>query len=129
VLTLAFGREFDRDIAAVTESIAASDQRTETWALDLARRGGPELAAALRKEPIDYALLLALTRLPHQRTTLQLIELLADTNTASHTRQALGWALQRIFDLPVPPVDPVADELPRTREIERLQRMAQNLPE
>ncbi len=129
VLTLAFGREFDRDIAAVTESIEASDQRTETWALDLARRGGPELAAALRKEPIDYALLLALTRLPHQRTTLQLIEMLADTNTASHTRQALGWALQRIFDLPVPPVDPVADELPRTREIERLQRMAQNLPE
>lgn len=129
VLTLAFGREFDRDIATVTESIEASAERTETWALDLARRGGPELTEALRKEPVDYALLIALTRVPHQRTTLQLVEMLADANTASHSRQALGWVLQRIFDLPVPPVDPVADELPRSHEIERLQRLAKSLPE
>jgi hypothetical protein len=129
VLTLAFGREFDHDLATVTQAIEAGAERTETWALDLARRGGPALTAELRKAPVEYALLNALTRLPHQGTTLQLVELLADANTPSHTRQAVGWVLQRIFDLPVPPVDPIRDELPREREIERLRRMASRLPE
>ena len=129
VLTLAFGREFDRDIASVVETVTAAANRTETWALDLARRGGRELDAALRRQPVDYALLVALTRRPRQQVTLELVQLFGDPNTPAHTRQAVAWALQRMLELSEPPLDPSHDEVPDEPELRRLRRLAERLPE
>jgi len=129
VVTLAFGREYDRDIAAMVRTIEANAQRTETWALDLARRGGPALAAALRQAPVDHRLLNALVRLPRRGVAAELIDLLAAPATPPHARQAIAWALQRAFDLPAPPIDPVAGEPPGPRDLARLRRLAARLPE
>lgn len=129
VLTLAFGREFDRDIASVIETVTAAANRTETWALDLARRGGRELDAALRRQPVDYALLVALTRRPRQQVALELVQMFGDANTPAHTRQAVAWALQRMLELGEPPLDPCHDEVPGAPELRRLHRLAERLPE
>jgi hypothetical protein len=129
VLTLAFGREFDRDLDAVILSVEAAAERTETWALDLARRGGPDLTEALRKEPVEYSLLNALVRRPRRTVAGQLVELLAQPGTPPHTRHAVAWALQRIFELPEPPIDPATDDQPPARELERLRQRAGRLPD
>jgi len=129
VLTLAFGREFDSDLGAVIRAIEAATDRTETWALDLTRRGGPELAAELRKAPVDYALMVALLRRPRQQVVLQLVDQLGKSDTPSHTRQAIAWVLQRVLELPEPPADPTTDEPPTARDLERLRRLASKLPE
>jgi len=129
VLDLAFGREFGQDLAAVTRAIEADAQKTETWALDLSRRGGPNLAATLRQHPVEDTLLNALVRKPRRRVMLQLLDLLGQPETPSHTRQAIGWVLQRTLELSVPPVDPVEDRGPTARELQRLRTLASRLPE
>jgi len=129
VLDLAFGREFGQDLAAVTRAIEADAQKTETWALDLSRRGGPDLAATLRQQPVEDTLLNALVRKPRRRVMLQLLDLLGQPGTPSHTRQAIGWVLQRALELSVPPVDPVEDRGPTARELQRLRTLASRLPE
>lgn len=129
VLTLAFGREFDSDLGAVIRAIESASDRTETWALDLSRRGGQDLADELRKAPVDYALMVALSRRPRQQVALQLVDQLGAVGTPSHTRQAIAWVLQRALELPEPPVDATTDAPPTPRDLDRLRRLASRLPE
>ncbi len=124
VLTLAFGREFDRDLGGVVRAVATDAERVDTRALDLARRGGPALAAALRENPVPQALWNALVKRPRRATVHQLVDLLADRGATEPTRQAVAAALQRIFELPLPPIDPEAGQPPSPRELARLRALA-----
>ncbi|MFO1077264.1 MAG: FHA domain-containing protein [Planctomycetota bacterium] len=124
VLALAFGRQFDGDLAAVRHAVAQGRTETKTWALDLARRGGPELAAALADEPVPAALLNALVRLKRRSVALELIDLLGRSDTPPATRHAIAWAVQRMLDLPLAPIDPENGRPPDSRDLVRLRQLA-----
>ncbi|MCA8951260.1 MAG: FHA domain-containing protein [Planctomycetes bacterium] len=129
VLDFAFGQQFDGDLAKVRAFLRDNADRTETWALDLSRRGGSDLEVALRRKPVDAALLHALVRLPKRPVIEQLVRTLAYPTTPPHTRQAIAWVLQRVFDLSTPPVDPITGEPVSERGISYLTNLARRLPE
>lgn len=129
VLTLAFGREFDRDLAAVVRAVETAAARVDTRSLDLVRRGGPELARALRQEPLPQPLWNALVRRPQRAVAEQLIDMLGADGTAEPTRHALAAALQRLLELPLPPIDPVAPQRPAAAELAQLRARAARLPD
>jgi hypothetical protein len=128
VLTLAFGREFDQDIAAVIRAVEADAQRVDVRALDLVRRGGPELEQALRQNPLPQPLWNALVRRPRRATAEQLVGLLTTSTTPPHGRQAIAAALQAMLGLPLPPIDPVAGEV-GPGEVAQLRARVARLPE
>ncbi|MBL8751029.1 MAG: VWA domain-containing protein [Planctomycetes bacterium] len=129
VLTLAFGREFDQDVTAVVRAVEEASTRVDTEALDLARRGGPDLARALAHEPVPIKVVQAIVRLPRRATVSQLIDMLQDRGTPAHTVQAVAWALQRVLVLDQPPVDPLDDERPNAMTVKRLRRLCSLLPD
>jgi hypothetical protein len=128
VLSLAFGREFDQDLTTVTRAVEEADQRVDVQALAVARSGGPQLASELKKNPVPRTLLNALVRRPRQAVVLELIDLLGDKTTPTYTRHAIAAALQRVLELSVPPIDPMSDESPPPRDLDRLRRATKNLP-
>ena len=129
VLTLAFGREFDQDVTTVTRAVMEADQRVDVQALAIARGGGPQLADELHKDPVPRTLLNALIRRPRQAVVVELIDLLGDRSTPPHTRHAIAAVLQRVLELSVPPIDPMSDEGPPPRDLDRLRRATKNLPD
>ncbi|MBL8754793.1 MAG: VWA domain-containing protein [Planctomycetes bacterium] len=129
VLALAFGREFDRDLANVLQAAEADAARVDVRALDLVRRGGPDLTRELRQNPVPMTVCNALVRRPRRVVVEQLVTMLGAADTPSHTRQALAGVLQRVLKLPAPPVDPVGDTAPPSRELDRLRRLARDLPD
>ncbi len=129
VLTLAFGREFDRDIAAVVQAVEEHSRRVDVAALDLARRGGPDLARALCEPPVPQELWNALVRRPRRAVAEQLVDLLGAPGTPEQSRHAIAAALQRMLELPLPPIDPDGNERPQPRELDRLRRAAAGLRE
>lgn len=128
VLTLAFGREFERDLRQVIAGVEEQRDRVDVKALHLARAGGVELARALRQEPLPTELWNALVRRPRRAATELLVDVLAAPDTPTHTREAVAAALQRIFGLQVPPIDPTTEEPPPGRRIEQLRALAAALP-
>ncbi|MGB3969608.1 MAG: vWA domain-containing protein, partial [Planctomycetota bacterium] len=124
VLTLAFGREFDQDLAVVIRAVEAEQRRVDVKALDLARRGGPELAAALRQDPVPQELWNALVRRPRRAIAEQMVEMLGATDTPAVSRQAIAAALQRIFEMSVPPIDPADPEPPSGKQLAELRKRA-----
>jgi pSer/pThr/pTyr-binding forkhead associated (FHA) protein len=129
VLTLAFGSQFDRDVDSVLRAVDERSARVDVKALDLARRGGPQLARALQEQPVPVTLLNALVRRPRRATAIELIDMLGQRNTPDHTRQAVAWVLQRLFDLPLPPIDLGNPEVLDKRELQRLRTRCDGLPE
>ncbi len=127
VLTLAFGREFDQDIATVVRTVNEEAERVDVQALDLARRGGPDLAAALRQTPIAQELWNAIVRRPRRAVITQVLDILSATDTSEATRQAIAAALQKVFELPLPPIDPIDGGVPIARELTRLRALAGRL--
>ena len=68
-------------------------------------------------------------RLPKRPVIEQLVRTLAYPTTPPHTRQAIAWVLQRVFDLSTPPVDPITGEPVSERGISYLTNLARRLPE
>lgn len=128
VLSLAFGREFDQDLVAVTESVETASARVDVRALDLARRGGADLARELRRNPVPTSLVNALVRRPRQDTALELVAMLRDPEVPAHTLQAVAWVLQRVLELSAPPADPFTAERPSGAVLEHLRRLCLSLP-
>lgn len=128
VLTLAFGQQFDEDVDIVVRTVAHQRDRVDTASLHLVRKGGPQLAAALRQQPVPTTLWNALVRKPREPVAMVLIDLLADKRTPEHTRHASAAALQRILRLEVPPIDPQTSEPASRRMISRLRILAKKLP-
>lgn len=129
VLTLAFGSEFGRDIAAVIDAAEQEARRLDTEALFLAHRGGPALTAALHTNPVPSPLWNALVQRPRRATAMQLIDLLGAPDTPEPSRHAIAAALQRILDLPVPPIDAIEPTRPAAGELARLRRATARLPD
>jgi hypothetical protein len=124
ILSLAFGREYAADVAAVYRTVVERHSTTATWALDLARRGGPALEAALAKDPVPAPLVHALLRQQHRATTVQLCGLLGRDSFPRHGRHAVAFVLQRLLNLDGPPIDPESGEPLPGREVSRLQELA-----
>ena len=128
VLTLAFGREFDDDVDEVVRSVNRRRDRVDTAALHLVRRAGPQLAVALRQQPVPPTLWNALVRKPRAAVATVLIDLLKDRRTPAHTRHAAAAALQRMLELDLPPIDPQTAAPPSKALVRRLRRLAERLP-
>lgn len=128
VLQLAIGREFAADLGAVVAVARQADACADTASLDLARRGGPDLTAALRADPVPLPLLAALARMPRRDPTIDLVDLLGDAATPAHTCHAIAWVLQRTLHLPMPPVDPLRGERPDQPTLDGLRKLARRLP-
>ncbi|HEB51845.1 MAG TPA: VWA domain-containing protein [bacterium] len=128
VLALAFGREFTEDLAAVIRAVERDRDRVDVQSLHLVRKGGSKLARALRQRPVPTTLWNALVRRPRRSTAKLLIDLLADDRAPEHSRHAAAAALQRMLDLPLPPIDAVSGEGPSERRIQRLRTLAARLP-
>lgn len=128
VLALAFGREFDRDLRQVIASVERECERVDVQALHLARAGGIELARALRQKPLPTEVWNALVRRPRRATTELLVDVLAAPDTPAHSREAVAAALQRIFGLQVPPIDPTTEAPPAQHRVDQLRALAAGLP-
>lgn len=129
VLSLAFGREFRGDLEEVKASVLAAREYVDTKALDLARRGGEPLRAALCRIPVEPALVNALIRRPRKGVFRELHAMLEDTATPNATRQAVAWTLQKALDLPMSPVDAKDPRLLNQRVYDRTQRAIERLPD
>ena len=129
VLELAFGREFDRDLAVVTAAVVAASDQVDTWSLDLARRGGDGLTRELLAQPVPATLLNALVRRPRREVFEQLATMLTAADTPDHTRQAIAWTMQRALQLPMAPIDPVDPRKTNPLIVDRMQRAIGRLPE
>lgn len=129
VLTLAFGREFDRDLAEVVRAVDQESARVDVAALALVRDGGPELARALRRQPLSPTLWNAMVRRPRRHVAEQLVDLLAERGIAASNRQAAAAALQRLLTLPLPPIDPEQQTPPPLSVLTSLRHAAARLPE
>ena len=106
VLTLAFGSQFERDLDEVQQRLAAERSSPPTWARDLARRGGPDLAAALAGDAAPSALVHALLRPQASRAALlELVAQLSSSTTSNAAKQAAAHVLQMRLSLKAPPVD------------------------
>lgn len=106
VLTLAFGTRFRGNVAAVQEHLAGLRRAPPTWALDLARRGGTELAANLRRGPPDDEVVGALLRRLRRDVACELVHLLTLQTLPVPSRHAISYVLQRQLELTEPPVEP-----------------------
>lgn len=129
VLALAFGREFHGDLQQVTDTVLASREHVDARSLDLARRGGADLRAALFVVPVDATLINALIRRPRRAVYRELHVWLLDPGTPNPTRQAIAWVFQRALELPMSPVDAVDPRLVNQRVHDRTVRAIERLPE
>ncbi|MFT4514276.1 MAG: hypothetical protein ACI91B_002985 [Planctomycetota bacterium] len=129
VLTLAFGTQYGSDVQRVIGQIDKERARIDVKSLHLARQGGRELRQALRDRPVPATLINALVNRPRRGVAITLLDLLADSRTPSHTRHAVAAALQRIFELPVPPIDTESNDPPSSHRIARLRVLAMQLPD
>ena len=105
VLTLAFGTNYENDLDAVQKRLAAEQSSPPTWARDLARRGGPDLAAAMAQNPVPSALVHALLRRPSRAALLELVATLAAPASANAQRQAAAHVLQQKLELRECPIE------------------------
>ena len=105
VLTLAFGTSYENDLDAVQQRLAAEQSSPPTWARDLARRGGPDLAAAMAQNPVPSALVHALLRRPSRAALLELVAMLAAPASANAQRQAAAHVLQQKLELRECPIE------------------------
>ena len=129
VLALAFGREFHGDLQEVTATVLAARDFVDARSLDLARRGGDDLRAALFVVPVDATLVNALIRRPRRAVYRELHVWLQDPATPNPTRQAIAWVLQRALELPMSPVDAVDPRMVNQRVHDRTVRAIERLPE
>lgn len=129
VLSLAFGRQYERNIDQVYALVADEAARTSSQALDLARSGGEPLLAALQQRPVPPALVRALVQRPRRGTAAQLAQLLGDDRAPASSRHAAAWVLQHVLELPQPPIDAEAPVPAKPQLVEQLLRLADRLPE
>jgi hypothetical protein len=129
VLTLAFGREFSNDIQSVIETVQQERERVDAMSLSLVRQGGRLLNLRLQQKPLPTALWNAIVRRPRQDVAKCLIDLLIDSKTPTHARHAAAAALQRIFEMPTPPIDMQSNRLHKDFTVTRLRKMSRRLPE
>jgi hypothetical protein len=95
VLSLAIGQQFARDIAEIHDVVEKRLQQTTPEALDLVRRGGLPLEAALRRHPIGEDLVQAMLR-REGRAFAQLLEkALRSRSWPEPGRQAAAYVLRR----------------------------------
>lgn len=127
VLTLAFGREFEQDLALVQRTIAKERETPPTWARDLARRGGAELLTALEKD--SPSVVHALLRNPSRTVLNELITALQSQDTSPSGRNAIAYVLQQALSLPSAPVDPQKPKPIGGTEASNLRRLLRSLPE
>ncbi|MFK7740722.1 MAG: VWA domain-containing protein [Planctomycetota bacterium] len=127
VLTLAFGNEFDQDIESVLATARKQRDRVDVRSLHIARQGGEELTKAMRQRPVPTQLWNAVVRRPRRPVAEALVKMLGDPQTPEHTRHASAAALQRILELPEPPID-LEGGTPSRGRLLRLRRLAEALP-
>ena len=109
--------------------VERATERVDTAALHLVRRGGEPLRQALQRDDLPLELWNAVVKRPRRATGELLLEVLQDRRTPPRPRHAVAAALQRILDLPVPPIDPSSDAAPRHGDLERVRRSIERLPE
>lgn len=127
LLSLAFGRTFAGDLAQVDRMVAASRGPTNRLVRRLATGEDPEqLLAALRKQPVDAGLIQELVERPRRAAADALAESLGRRAIPARTRHVAAWCLQRILDLPVPPIDPVSQQPLRKAEVRKLRDLCQS---
>ncbi len=129
VLSLAFGRQFAGDLDAVQRTLASQRQSPPTWALQLARSGGPELERALAGDRVPATLVHALLRLPHRAVARQLADLLGSETISDAGRQAAAHVLQRQLELANVPIDPERPRPVARHVTAQLRDLATRLPE
>jgi len=129
VLTLAFGKQYRQDMRRVIASVDRDRSRVDVASLHLVRKGGAPLVAALKKRPVSTMLYNALIRRPRQHAATTLLNLLDAPKTPLHTRHACAAAIQRIFRLKRPPIDPESGDPLPDYPIARIRSLIQQLPE
>jgi hypothetical protein len=129
VLSLAFGRTFEQDLQEVSRRVAERRQATDARSLELARSGGPALREALSEPTVRPELVAGLCHRTRRRVATQLIGWLGDPGLPETGRQAIAYVLTRIFDLPQPPLDPLAGGPAAEPQLRALRLMLDRIPE
>ncbi|MEM7199213.1 MAG: FHA domain-containing protein, partial [Planctomycetota bacterium] len=107
VLSLAFGRQFRKNLDRAARLLEERRDRVETWALDLVRREDlEELDTKLGEEPISPELVKALLRSRSEAIALELVDRLASPKASEPVRQVAAHVLQHVLGLDAPPNDP-----------------------
>ncbi|MCC6673080.1 MAG: VWA domain-containing protein [Planctomycetes bacterium] len=108
VLSLAFGTEYRRDLEEVYRLVEAEQRRIDRQIGDVVFRGDlTRLQRELARDPVPPEVVHALLASPRARTAQILVEMLKRKDLPEPGRQAAGYVLMRMLDLPLPPVDPV----------------------
>jgi Mg-chelatase subunit ChlD len=129
VLAVTFGAEHATDLESVHRRLDASRRDTPTWALELARKGGPQLVRAFAAHSVPPVLVQALVRRPRRHVACELAELLASESIPDAGRQAAAHVLQQQLGLEVAPIDPERPRPLADRRVAELRRLAASLPE
>ena len=127
VLTAAFGKQFGGNLASIRDQLRSQRQSPPTWALDAARRGGRLLALKLRQQPVSDEVVNALLRRLSHGVALELIDLLAQKDLSSNSRNAIAYVLQQQMELARSPVDPANPQAISRKTARRLRAMAKEV--
>lgn len=129
VLSLAVGREYERNIDQVYALVAGDRDRTSSACLDLVRSGGEPLQRALLQQPVPPELVRALVQRPSRANAVLLARLCGNGAVPESTRQAAGYVLQQVLDLTAPPGDAERGGALPSRAVQQLERLAERLPD
>jgi predicted component of type VI protein secretion system len=99
VLSLAFGREFRKNIDEVSRILRTRKKKISTFALDMVRREDLEqIEAKLRATPVPDEIVKALASSQSKTVAHHLVDLLARRDFPQSGRQAAAHALTQILD-------------------------------
>ncbi|GAB4145055.1 MAG: hypothetical protein Fur0037_12890 [Planctomycetota bacterium] len=129
VLSLAFGREFERDIDEVFAIVKSDSERTNTRAMEIARSGARVIEEELAKDPVPQDVIRALVRMPRRGVAERLAHMLGDRAAAESSRQAAAYVLQQVLGLDRPPVDAEHGGPIPERDVQVLVKLAAKLPD
>jgi len=105
VLTLAFGKEYRQNIDEVYRIVEQRRSRIEG---DAARAvASPHrLLEVLARRPVAHDVVQAAIQRGGRDVALGLLDAMADPDFPSHGRHAAAYIIQRLLELPAPPIDP-----------------------
>lgn len=124
VLSLAFGREYRRNIDEVYRLVEARRNRVDTRYLDMVRRADfVAIREELRKTPVPDDLIQALLRSRDLEVALFLADVLGERGVSAAGRHAAAYVLQRLLEESRPRLDPRDGKPLRRFEVDALREL------
>ncbi len=106
VLSLAFGRAYKRSLDEVYKLVDKRNQKISVLAREIVRKGDKSLLLKqFSRRPVRDDIVRAIIKSRSRKVTMHLIDFLQMRTLPQEGRHAASYIVQRLLDLPSPPID------------------------